>query len=582
MSSACNDGSLSYNVSLEQEKVCHEDTTARKQPPIPSFDVGQNQKLIDVERRSSTDTSSSRAFQSQGDSIYSQNEFAPDGVGAQHESSEFFLGEDASLSSSSVESSDSEEEEEEPTSLQERAIRNRHRNDEFLQGLHEKYAQNLPPKPSFGTKSSKRPAQITSDMETRDVPRGMLRKLTRSSVEANGVCDLPGKTLSERFQILLNRYPHRDIQIRRLASLLHVSACTGGTVSSGTVYHVPAPLLVSGPRGTGKTSVVRDLVTFVREEMAYRISSVDSNRETGHVDNPLGTAYINCITLEPSSVERLVLEAYRQLRPENRFSRRRRKVKGLSRHISSSGPNSGSKPHISGDNDNSQQGNALPDTETTSIPEPPKVNISAVEDQPPRLQPSRAAKRILSSINHNPPTRTKATNIVDEEHGPSSTVSVEMPHSALAAFGRSLQRFYGSGSSRSAILVLDHAERLLSFSGKRQANERSNCLAELLLLPKVMRLNLTIVVISSCSILQRLRLNNTALPEKSMASLSSVGMVTVEFPAYKTTEEIQNVSYLPCCCNCHTLSCTYASANFADSTCLGIEGGSPTTLGSRH
>jgi hypothetical protein len=50
-------------------------------------------------------------------------------------------------------------------------------------------------------------------------------------------------------------------------------------------------------------------------------------------------------------------------------------------------------------------------------------------------------------------------------------------------------------------LILDHAERLLSLSARKKKNEKTNFLAELLLLPKVMKLNLTVIIISTHSTL---------------------------------------------------------------------------------
>ena len=79
------------------------------------------------------------------------------------------------------------------------------------------------------------------------------------------------------------------------------------------------------------------------------------------------------------------------------------------------------------------------------------------------------------------------------------------------AFGNAIRKYcgitkYGSLHHRHcAFLVLDHADRLLSanFSSQQHINSaRSNILSQLLLLPKVMNLNLTIVIITDKMLLE--------------------------------------------------------------------------------
>ena len=196
------------------------------------------------------------------------------------------------------------------------------------------------------------------------------------------------------------------------------------------------------------------------------------------------------------------------------------------------------------------------------VPTQPLSDVEAIvaEDQQPRLQPRRAVKGASvtgvsthPTMSQNPmkrPTvRTTASSMEQDPTTDPNNDQVETSHSAIVAFGRSMSRHFGPGSGRAAVLVLDHAERLLTLSPRKHqqhhqhqrtaaSGDKSNCLAELLLLPKVMRLNLTIVVISRYSLLQHVRLDNLASAEKSTLSLAGgVAGLTIQFPAYNNTQE---------------------------------------------
>lgn len=201
---------------------------------------------------------------------------------------------------------------------------------------------------------------------------------------------------------------------------------------------------------------------------------------------------------------------------------------------------------------------------TTQLADPTNKMESTtllLEDLPqPRLQPRRAAKVAVPPANADMATtstrkstgRRKAnthantaaskSHLSVEEDPHRTEDTVETSHSAVVAFGRSLQRYFGGGCQRAAVLVLDHAERLLTLSARKKSSDKANCLAELLLLPKVMRLNLTIVVVSRYSLLYGTRLDNIASSEKSTATLAgSVGGLTIQFPAYKDHQVMKKV-----------------------------------------
>jgi hypothetical protein len=109
------------------------------------------------------------------------------------------------------------------------------------------------------------------------------------------------------------------------------------------------------------------------------------------------------------------------------------------------------------------------------------------------------------------------------------------------AFGRVLVPLFGSSSLRStlnvqpgsAFFVLDHADRLFSLSPK-QVIESNNFLAQLLLLPQVMGLNLTFIIVSRSTLLDSSRINNCATRLKALGTVvNGTRPIRVQFPAYQ-------------------------------------------------
>jgi len=137
-------------------------------------------------------------------------------------------------------------------------------------------------------------------------------------------------------------------------------------------------------------------------------------------------------------------------------------------------------------------------------------------------------------------------------------------HSAILSLGRSLQAYYGAYCDDSGnvlnpnrrynkekhyagVLVLDKAEELLSLSaaGKKGTSAEggaTSVLSELLLLPKIMKLNLTIVVVTNYANLSTTRLNNAVAASGSLSTLSSgVHPVTIQFPAYRGNHVLREI-----------------------------------------
>ena len=331
------------------------------------------------------------------------------------------------------------------------------------------------------------------------VPKGMLfNRLHR--------CVPLAKTDSPPFRQnglkrLRNMYPFREHQINTLSSL--IDASIGQTLEcqrSGSAF-VPAPIFVSGPTGTGKTSVVRDVIKSVKEGKSSRLNH----------------AYVNCSILDPSSIDRLVSFAISQLVPCTRITsnRKQRKRKRKSRVQILPALRSGSLTGTTSSNlqpldsnhsndsivDRPLKGHEtaswgasepLPTAGETSILKPPNPG-SLLGEGYRRSQPER--KVCLSGQK----TRTRQPDLFSPQRDAKSHLidTVWTLHSVVSSFGRTLQPAFGRNGKKSAVLVLDHADRLLSLSMKKIPNDQTNFLSELLVLPKEMELNLTIIVISN-------------------------------------------------------------------------------------
>ena len=143
-------------------------------------------------------------------------------------------------------------------------------------------------------------------------------------------------------------YPHRQAQIMQLWSLL--SPCLPPMANSmddnsslnfaapsaaPTTHHVPTPIFITGPAGTGKSTIVRDVVGRLQESRSTQYLYPQQPHR-------VGSAYINCATLDRRNsngkavMDEILHEAYRQLAQDMKESgrvldyaswRRRRKRK---------------------------------------------------------------------------------------------------------------------------------------------------------------------------------------------------------------------------------------------------------------
>jgi hypothetical protein len=87
------------------------------------------------------------------------------------------------------------------------------------------------------------------------------------------------------------------------------------------------------------------------------------------------------------------------------------------------------------------------------------------------------------------------------------TVSTETTWSteqtAVWAFGRTLASLFEGGYA--GFLILDHSERLLSLSSSKGTSDPNNFLSQLLFLPRVAGINLTVIVVTNSLLLEHSR-----------------------------------------------------------------------------
>ena len=218
----------------------------------------------------------------------------------QHQSSQTTSEDDSDSSSSSSDEDDAEERikrinKENEKRRQERRRRNQDRL--FSLGL-----ISAPPKsPTSPMSTHSSPGKI-HDNYIDDLPNGMLFmpepcQGSNSSTDANAPVD--------DIDDLYKRFPHREGPIKTLLSL--IGTTMGQTEYQGNDPFVPPPILVSGPNGSGKTSIVRDVVETLQRHYSARLNPKERR--------VIGTAYVDCAAIEPSSVEAVLESAYSQLVP---------------------------------------------------------------------------------------------------------------------------------------------------------------------------------------------------------------------------------------------------------------------------
>jgi Cdc6-like AAA superfamily ATPase len=352
---------------------------------------------------------------------------------------------------------------------------------------------------------------------------------SKSGADARPLC------YQQHVQQVLKRYPHRESQIQQLLALLDASASMSSAVSDNQV-HIPAPIFCVGPESTGKTQIVCDVVEVLKAKQQNRTTN-DAVSSTNRQPS-MKAAYVDCSIVEPSLIERLVHSVYRQLQPAHSIRQSTRKKNSRTKRIKK-------RRRISPENNSTQHFTG----------EASEGAIEKDDDMTRRILPSRHAKIVSETANGG----TRAIQTPPHPQGSPSTEKVESSNSAVVSLGRSLQQYYGTehttrrAGRHSAILILDKAEELVTLSSADKKSSRrrlqkslsrssaqtssstkaTNFLAELLLMPKVMKLDLTVVVITNYALLDKTKLNNSLSASKSLATISNgIHPIVIQFPAY--------------------------------------------------
>jgi hypothetical protein len=179
--------------------------------------------------------------------------------------------------------------------LSERRLQNDERNAKYLSYLESKYEKVVPKAKPKRTDKEVDEEDVEEESLKKEIgpPRGMLIKMN-TSIDLQTKDSTPTPTNASKS--LQTRYPHRESQIRLLTSLLSATMTQASRYSPdpNLPAYVPAPIFVTGPSGTGKTAICRDVV----DALDKTVSGVTS-------------AYVNCAIIEPSSIDRLVSSAFR-------------------------------------------------------------------------------------------------------------------------------------------------------------------------------------------------------------------------------------------------------------------------------
>ena len=195
-----------------------------------------------------------------------------------------------SLTSSDDESSGDE------LNLLESRSRNIQRNEEMLRrlGLFHGVEERSRKKRRPMRKRQRKCESIVSEDETQK--RGMLLRPPRSDLSYDNLRTTKAsyRTVAE----LESLYPFREAQINKLTALLEAASME--TSENGAF--VPAPIIVQGANGTGKTAVVRSVVEYV----------VSRHQTKGAVP-AIADTYVDCSALDFPSIDEVLGAIYNEI-----------------------------------------------------------------------------------------------------------------------------------------------------------------------------------------------------------------------------------------------------------------------------
>lgn len=398
-----------------------------------------------------------------------------------------------SFSDNNVDDHDDDNDESVPelTSMQIRAQRIA-RNQAFLESLGLGSGFGLGHSPKNKAKTKRHRTHETSQ-ETKEaaqlVPkitkRGMLLLLRPDTTPAGCYTPtLPSATKAVPATLpwtdLLTRFPFREAPIKRLIGLLTPSVISATASWSPTLHPTaaPTPIFVTGPSGTGKTAIVRSVVDVLSQQCGGAASNNDHSTSTHSTNNhknnhnrALFSSYVNCSTVD--SIEEALQSTFRQLQTVIQTKTRTR---------------TGRNEALTG---------------SESLSKSLQTSSKGVDSQHRSTGTNRShlSRSVAAASNKRTSQATTATEVEL-----SAELRAFASSTAVWQFGKDLARLLSTTShGYGAVLVLDQAECLMSLAMKKSGIEWSNVLAELLLLPRTFRLNMTIVVVTNSYLLQHTR-----------------------------------------------------------------------------
>ncbi|CAB9521665.1 expressed unknown protein [Seminavis robusta] len=379
----------------------------------------------------------------------------------------------------------------------------------------------------------------------------------------------------EFIQQLEQKYPYRQAQIRQLWSLLS-PALPSDTAT--TRHNAPAPIFVTGPQGTGKTTLVRDMVAGLQQ-----------TRTCWTIGSRVGCAYVNCATA--ITMEEILHDAFRQLAADMKLGRQKsqetprpkrkrppkratpvqmgflERVAKMRRMMDQGEPDTAPdavsnnqdavaptgkdapdspEPVPTAQHDNSdnsvEEKHATPgflfqprrSSRVRHWAEPNEAsNVDKQQQQQQQVKPPPKMKKISKEASLD--LKATAPSPSRGEEGLTSA-TIARTNVAAASFGQQVKESLFRHCDDCAFLILDEAERLLSLS----TSSRQHYLSQLLLLPQTKGLNLTIIVITKSVALDHSRFDN------SFSTLSSaIQPLKVHFQAYKGKEAFKQILAQP-------------------------------------
>ena len=343
-------------------------------------------------------------------------------------------------------------------------------------------------------------------------------------------------------------FPFRSSQIRILHSLLmstvrqtqRCSRLKVNTREECTSNHVfvPSPIFITGSSGTGKTVVVKHVVDMIKRQQAKSTTFKRSK-----IPVTIADAYVDCGIIESSSLKNLMKNIHKQIKSD--FIRRkinlndakdephivhysnhgkgtkemdeRRKSRNKNgddyigqgnnpRCTSNNLPSRFLKDQIDLKNDKTSEDHDLLDYDLAN-----DDDDSANEDT---IELQRRSHRKLERLNkHKNDEMKSTTKNLDDDNDDTDPLSFSNAHRTdFSSLGRALSKWCGNQTGRNdghdskgcAVLILDHAEKLFTLNNPNSNSwnsDSNNLLTQFMLLPKVMKLNLTIIIISSRTLL---------------------------------------------------------------------------------